>query len=56
MVSYPCHVNGGYQPECDRLEVLGALIGRIPPNHLWAELLWQRQQDLTKHASASTAS
>ncbi|KAH9073085.1 hypothetical protein EDB83DRAFT_2219997 [Lactarius deliciosus] len=31
------------------LEVLRALIGRIPPNHLWAELLWQRQQDLTKH-------
>ncbi|KAN0131906.1 hypothetical protein V8E53_010186 [Lactarius tabidus] len=35
------------------LEVLRALIGRIPPNHLWAELLWQRQQDLTKHPSAS---
>jgi len=35
------------------LEVLHALIGRIPPNHLWAELLWQRQQDLTKHPSAS---
>ncbi|KAH9996663.1 hypothetical protein BJV74DRAFT_827402 [Russula compacta] len=29
------------------LEVLRALIGRIPPNHLWAELLWQRQQELT---------
>ena len=31
-----------------RLEVLRALIGRIPPNHLWAELLWQRQQELTQ--------
>ncbi|KAH9973690.1 hypothetical protein BGW80DRAFT_1305837 [Lactifluus volemus] len=35
------------------LEVLHALIGRIPPNHLWAELLWQRQQELTKHSSSS---
>ncbi|KAI0301574.1 hypothetical protein B0F90DRAFT_1925455 [Multifurca ochricompacta] len=33
------------------LEVLRALIGRIPPNHLWAELLWQRQQELTRHPS-----
>jgi len=31
------------------LEVLRALIGRIPPNHLWAELLWQRQQESTPH-------
>ncbi|KAH9956185.1 hypothetical protein BC827DRAFT_1233366 [Russula dissimulans] len=31
------------------LEVLRALIGRIPPNHLWAELLWQRQQESTQH-------
>ena len=28
-----------------RLEIFGALIGRIPHNPLWAELLWQRQQD-----------
>lgn len=28
-----------------RLEVLGALVGRIPPNPLWAELLWQKQQE-----------
>jgi hypothetical protein len=34
-----------------RLEVLRALIGRIPPNHLWAELLWQRQQELAQHAA-----
>lgn len=30
-----------------RLEIFGALIGRIPHNPLWAELLWQRQQDTT---------
>lgn len=28
-----------------RLEILGALVGRIPPNPLWAELLWQKQQE-----------
>lgn len=27
-----------------RLEIFGALVGRIPHNPLWAELLWQRQQ------------
>ncbi|KAI0349954.1 hypothetical protein OH77DRAFT_1464614 [Trametes cingulata] len=26
------------------LEVLRAMIGRIPPNPLWAELLWQQQE------------
>ncbi|KAI9462616.1 hypothetical protein F5148DRAFT_1300050 [Russula earlei] len=31
------------------LEVLHALIGRIPPNPLWAELLWQRQQESAQH-------
>jgi len=31
-----------------RLEILGALVGRIPPNPLWAELLWQKQQEMTK--------
>ena len=31
-----------------RLEVLRALVGRIPPNPLWAELVWQRQQELTQ--------
>ena len=30
-----------------RLEILGALVGRIPPNPLWAELLWQKQQEMT---------
>ena len=26
-----------------RLEVFGALIGRVPPKPLWAEMLWQQQ-------------
>ncbi|KAJ4483604.1 hypothetical protein J3R30DRAFT_3655861 [Lentinula aciculospora] len=30
------------------LEILNALVGRIPPHPLWAELLWQRQEDLNK--------
>ncbi|EMD31058.1 hypothetical protein CERSUDRAFT_60599 [Gelatoporia subvermispora B] len=30
------------------LEVLRALVGRIPPYPLWAELVWQRQQELAK--------
>ena len=34
------------------LEVLRALVGRIPPNPLWAELLWQRQQELAKAGPA----
>ncbi|KAG9312056.1 hypothetical protein JVU11DRAFT_7337 [Chiua virens] len=28
------------------LEVLRALVGHIPPNPLWAELVWQRQHEL----------
>ena len=35
-----------------RLEVLRALVGRIPPNPLWAELLWQRQQEIAKPTPA----
>jgi hypothetical protein len=27
-----------------RLEVLRALVGHIPPNPLWAELIWQRHE------------
>ena len=27
------------------LDVLGALVGNVPPNPLWAELVWQRQQE-----------
>jgi hypothetical protein len=34
----------------NRLEVMRALVGRIPPNPLWAELVWQRQQELAKQS------
>ncbi|OAX41323.1 DUF1709-domain-containing protein [Rhizopogon vinicolor AM-OR11-026] len=30
------------------LEVFRALVGHIPPNPLWAELIWQRQQEIGK--------
>ncbi|KAF7375860.1 PH domain-containing protein [Mycena sanguinolenta] len=32
------------------LEVLRALVGHIPPHPLWAELLWQRQDELSKQS------
>ncbi|KIJ51349.1 hypothetical protein M422DRAFT_26767 [Sphaerobolus stellatus SS14] len=32
------------------LEVLGALVGHIPPNPLWAELVWQRQEEKAREA------
>ena len=38
------------------LEVLRALVGHIPPNPLWAELIWQRQDELKKQAAASQPS
>lgn len=31
-----------------RLEVFRALVGHIPPNPLWAELVWQRQNEQGK--------
>ncbi|KAI0918902.1 hypothetical protein AcV5_001963 [Taiwanofungus camphoratus] len=34
------------------LEVFRALIGRIPPNPLWAELVWQRQQEPAKQTTS----
>ncbi|KAF9517646.1 hypothetical protein BS47DRAFT_1371285 [Hydnum rufescens UP504] len=34
------------------LQVFRALLGRIPPNPLWAELVWQRQQDLAATGTA----
>ncbi|KAF6763079.1 hypothetical protein DFP72DRAFT_1030227 [Ephemerocybe angulata] len=37
------------------LEVLRALVGHIPPHPLWAELLWQRQDEITKRAQGCTA-
>lgn len=36
-----------------RLEVLRALVGHIPPNPLWAELVWQRQHEMAAHAQPS---
>lgn len=38
------------------LEVLRALVGRIPPNPLWAELVWQRQQELGREDDTRLAS
>ena len=35
-----------------RLEVLRALVGHIPPHPLWAELLWQRQEEMSKRTTA----
>ncbi|KAF9452728.1 hypothetical protein P691DRAFT_721123 [Macrolepiota fuliginosa MF-IS2] len=35
------------------LEVLRALVGHIPPHPLWAELLWQRQEELAKRTEGS---
>lgn len=40
------------RPTC-RLEVLRALVGHIPPHPLWGELLWQRQDELTKRAEGA---
>ena len=34
------------QPMLFRLQVLWTLKGRIPPNPLWAEIVWQRQENL----------
>ncbi|KAJ3998717.1 hypothetical protein F5050DRAFT_1798250 [Lentinula boryana] len=36
------------------LEILNALVGHIPPHPLWAELLWQRQEDLNKAKRAQS--
>ena len=36
-----------------RLEVLRALVGRIPPHPLWAELLWQRHEEIAKRNQAA---
>ncbi|KAF8526015.1 hypothetical protein BU17DRAFT_41364, partial [Hysterangium stoloniferum] len=38
------------------LKVLGALVGQIPPNPLWAELVWQRQEELSKSSVQQAAS
>ncbi|KAF7321547.1 PH domain-containing protein [Mycena kentingensis (nom. inval.)] len=35
------------------LEIFRALVGHIPPHPLWAELLWQRQEDMSKRAASA---
>ncbi|KAJ7072601.1 hypothetical protein C8F01DRAFT_1104511 [Mycena amicta] len=35
------------------LEILRALVGHIPPHPLWAELLWQRNEELSRRAAHS---
>lgn len=37
-----------------RLEVLRALVGHIPPNPLWAEVVWQKQEELRKQAAGTS--
>ncbi|KAI8974021.1 hypothetical protein BD414DRAFT_498895 [Trametes punicea] len=37
------------------LEVLRAMVGHVPPNPLWAELLWQQQQEQLRGLPAHTA-
>ncbi|KAI0325319.1 hypothetical protein GY45DRAFT_1261096 [Cubamyces sp. BRFM 1775] len=34
------------------VEVLRAMVGRIPPNPLWAEMLWEQQQEHAQRAPA----
>ena len=36
-----------------RLQVFRALVGKIPPHPLWAEMLWQRQHEQQKQAAAA---
>ncbi|KLO11072.1 hypothetical protein SCHPADRAFT_855784 [Schizopora paradoxa] len=38
------------------LDVLRKLVGHIPPNPLWAEMVWQRQSELQKRPSNSGSS
>lgn len=38
------------------LDVLRALVGHIPPHPLWAELLWQRQEEISKRSPSSSNS
>ncbi|KAG1877598.1 hypothetical protein DFJ58DRAFT_751930 [Suillus subalutaceus] len=38
------------------LDVFRALVGHIPPNPLWAELIWQRQQEMAKQPPTQMSS
>ena len=43
MVSVPDYQANDVLTVLRRLEVFGALIGKVPPKPLWAEMLWQQQ-------------
>jgi len=43
MVGVLCYQENGGLTVLYRLEVFGALIGKVPPKPLWAEMLWQQQ-------------
>jgi hypothetical protein len=43
MVSVLYYQANGLLTVLRRLEVFGALIGKVPPKPLWAEMLWQQQ-------------
>jgi hypothetical protein len=38
-----------------RLDVLRQIVGRIPQNPLWAELLWDRHQEAKREQEANLA-
>ncbi|KAF8635247.1 hypothetical protein AX17_004020 [Amanita inopinata Kibby_2008] len=37
------------------LEIFRAMVGHIPPHPLWGELIWQRQEELTKRTLSRSA-
>lgn len=41
--------------EVFRLQVFNALVGHIPPHPVWAELLWQRQEEVARARAAAAA-
>lgn len=43
MVGALCYQANGALTTLRRLVVFGALIGKVPPKPLWAEMLWQQQ-------------
>lgn len=43
MVGVLCYQTNDHLIVLRRLGVFGALIGKVPPKPLWAEMLWQQQ-------------
>lgn len=39
----------------DRLQIFRALVGHVPPRPLWAELIWEREEDLRRQAESTTS-